>query len=129
MSQLLKPKIRPLFLILSGLLILFSAGFAYLQTQAPFDQASQDHARNLFEEGRQIFRYDTFGDEAFWGGQLQLHEAIQGRKFGGVGPGVSPATALSVGLKVDVDALPKDLIRQLSEGEVDLDDQPSRWPC
>jgi hypothetical protein len=127
MSQLLKPmlfkpKLRSLFLVFSGLLLAVTAGFAYLQTQAPFDQTSEDHARKLFEEGRQIFRYDTFGDEAFWGDQLRLHEAIQGRKFGGVGPGVSPATALSVGLKVDVDALPNDLIRQLRDGKVDLDD-------
>ena len=53
------------------------------------------------EEGREIFRNDTFGDEAFWGDLLQLHNAIAGAQLGGVGPGVSPKTALSVGLKVD----------------------------
>ena len=58
------------------------------------------------EEGKQTFRYDTFGDEAFWGDTLKLHQAIEGRRTGGVGPGVSPKTALAVGLKVDVDALP-----------------------
>ena len=62
-------------------------------------------AKGLFEEGRQTFRFDTFGDEAFWGGTLQLHEAIAGAAHGGVGPGVTPKTALAVGLKVDVDAL------------------------
>jgi len=77
---------------------------------------------DLVAEGKQIFRYDAFGDQDFWGGQLQLHRAIEGEKFGGVGPGVSPATALSVGLKVDVDALPGSLRKQLKEGKVDLND-------
>src|SRR4051794_24177407 len=57
-------------------------------------------AQALFRQGRTIFRHDTFGDEAFWGGTLQLHRAVEGAAHGGVGPGVSPKTALSVGLKV-----------------------------
>ena len=58
----------------------------------------------LFEQGKEIFRFDTFGDEDYWGGMLQLHKAIEGAALGGVGPGVSPKTALTVaGLKVDVD--------------------------
>jgi hypothetical protein len=77
---------------------------------------------DLFEQGKQVFRYDTFGDEDYWGGQLQLHEAIEGAALGGVGPGVSPKTALTAaGLKVDVDALPAKLRNQLRRGEVDLD--------
>jgi hypothetical protein len=71
-------------------------------------------------EGRRIFRYDTFGDQAFWGDALKLHQAIAGTNLGGVGPGVSPSTALAVGLKVDVEALPKSLQRQLAAGQVDL---------
>ena len=62
---------------------------------------------SLVREGKQTFRFDTFGDEAFWGGTLQLHKAIEGAANGGVGPGVSPKTALALGLKVDVDALPQ----------------------
>jgi hypothetical protein len=73
-------------------------------------------------EGRRIFRYDTFGDEAFWGGALRLHEAIAGAANGGVGPGVSPRTALGVGLKVDAEALPKEVVDALKAGQVDLDD-------
>src|SRR5262245_54723123 len=65
---------------------------------------------------------ETFGSEAFWGDALQLHKAIAGEKNGGVGPGVSPKTALSVGLKVDVDALPDALKKQLNAGKVNLDD-------
>ena len=75
--------------------------------------------------GRQTFRFDTFGDEAFWGDALQLHRAIAGAANGGVGPGVSPATALAVGLKVDVDALPHDLRDALEDGRVDLGDPAS----
>jgi hypothetical protein len=79
-------------------------------------------ARPLFEQGKAIFRFDTFGDEDYWGGKLRLHEAIEGAALGGVGPGVSPKTALTVaGLKVDVDALPTDLQVRLKRGKVDLD--------
>ena len=77
---------------------------------------------DLLRQGRHIFRFDTFGDEAFWGDTLQLHRAIIGAKNGGVGPGVSPKTALAVGLKVDVDALPNSLRSALARGEVNLDD-------
>lgn len=78
------------------------------------------NAKRLIEEGRTTFRFDTFGDEAFWGDQLRLHEAIAGEANGGVGDGVSPATALAVGLKVDVEALPQELVDALAAGEVDL---------
>ena len=64
------------------------------------------YSQTMLEEGRKTFRYDTFGSEAFWGDALQLHKAIAGEKNGGVGAGVSPKTALAVGLKVDADALP-----------------------
>ena len=87
-----------------------------------FDDVIASHAAKMLEDGRQTFRFDTFGDEAFWGDALQLHRAIAGEKNGGVGPGVSPRTALAVGLKVDVDALPEALRQQLREGKVDLDD-------
>ena len=80
------------------------------------------HARRMMNEGRRIFRFDTFGSEAFWGDALQLHKAIAGEKNGGVGGGVSPKTALSVGLKVDTEALPAALVEQIKAGKVDLDD-------
>jgi hypothetical protein len=87
-----------------------------------FDAAILSNASALFEEGRNTFRFDTFGDEAFWGGSLQLHQAIKGATFGGVGPGISPNTALSLGLKVDVDFLPQPLINQIKQGKVNLND-------
>jgi cytochrome c5 len=73
-------------------------------------------------EGQQIFRFDTFGDEDFWGGRLRLNEAIEGSAHGGVGAGVSPKTALAVGLKVDVDALDSATVDALKNGKVNLDD-------
>jgi len=104
-------------LIRSGVFLLTLALFG-----APGMQAQAGKTPDLIAQGKQIFRFDTFGDEDFWGGQLRLHEAIEGEQFGGVGPGVSPATALEVGLKVDVNALPKSLQRQLKRGRVDLND-------
>ncbi len=86
------------------------------------DSSNMQHALRMIEEGRQIFRYDTFGSEAFWGDKLQLHNAIAGEKNGGVGPGVSPKTALSVGLKVDADVIPAALAAQIKAGEIDFDD-------
>jgi len=87
-----------------------------------FDNVISQNVQTKMKQGRQVFRYDTFGSEAFWGDKLQLHKAIAGEKNGGVGSGVSPKTALSVGLKVDSDALPASLKDQLKAGKVDLDD-------
>ena len=80
------------------------------------------HALKQFRDGRDVFRYATFGDEDFWGGTLGLDEAIAGKANGGVSDGVSPKTALAVGLKVDVDALPRSVVRALKQGKVNLDD-------
>jgi len=89
------------------------------------DRAVADSAQRLLDEGRRVFRFETFGDEAYWGDTLKLHRAIAGEKLGGVGPGVSPKTALSVGLKVDVDAVPAPVADALKAGKVDLDDPAS----
>ena len=79
---------------------------------APFVTA-QTTPRDLIAEGRQIFRFDTFGDEQLWTDTLQLHTAIAK---------VPPATALAVGLKVDADALPAAIVSSLKANEVKLDD-------
>ncbi len=86
-----------------------------------FDRRIAKHAIELFEQGRATFRSDTFGDEAFWGGKLQLHKAIAGERLGGVGAGITPTQALALGLKVDVDALPGATIRGIQQGRVKLD--------
>jgi len=90
--------------------------------ESAVDRTIDNRALHSLARGRRIFRFDTFGDEAFWGDTLKLHQAIEGAKLGGVGPGVSPATALAVGLKVDVDALPTNLTNQLKQGQVNLND-------
>src|SRR5262249_49485335 len=87
-----------------------------------FDAVIQKSSRELMAQGKQTFRFDTFGDEAFWGDSLKLHQAIAGAKLGGVGSGVSPRTALAVGLKVDSEALPAEIAQSIREGRVDLND-------
>jgi mono/diheme cytochrome c family protein len=89
---------------------------------ASFDRVIRTHAQELFDEGRDIFRYDTFGNQDFWGGALRLHEAVEGSAHGGVGDGLSPRAALGLGLKVDAEALPMSLVQALQAGKVDLDD-------
>jgi Di-haem oxidoreductase, putative peroxidase len=95
---------------------------AVSQTRRPAARppSSTAEAIALVRAGRQIFRFDDFGDNAFWGGALQLHRAIEGASHGGVGPGVSPKTALAVGLKVDANALPKSVLNALKAGKVNL---------
>jgi hypothetical protein len=73
--------------------------------------AREDSHRRL--DGREIFRFDTFGDEQLWTNVLRLHEAVQT---------ISPATALSVGLKVDAEALPQTIVDALQAGQVNLND-------
>jgi hypothetical protein len=85
-----------------------------------FDREITAYNQELINRGREIFRFDTFGDESFWGDTLQLHRAIAGAENGGIGAGVSPETALAVGLKVDVAALPASLRAQLRQGKVNL---------
>ena len=65
-----------------------------------------DNQQSFANNGKQIFRFDTYNDEDFWSGLLHIDKAIEGVNNGGFGTGVSPNTALAVGLKVDVDALP-----------------------
>ena len=91
------------------------------------DAAIHEHADDLMEQGRNTFRNDTFGSEGFFGA-IGLHKAIEGTKFaGGVKTdlgldGVSPATALAVGLKVDAEALPASLVTAVLNDQVDLTD-------
>lgn len=68
----------------------------------------------LIDQGKQIFRFDTYNDETFWTDTLRMHEMIR--------DSISPATALSVGLKVDVDALPSAVRTALQNGTIDLND-------
>lgn len=111
----------------AGILALSQLSSAQVRPAATvaFDAAIDQNAARMLKEGRNIFRYDTFGSEDFWGGKLRLHEAIVGQKLGGVGPGVSPKMALSLGLKVDAEALPADLVAAIKAGKVNMDDPAS----
>src|SRR5688500_2449386 len=91
-------------------------------TQLLLDKETDSNALATVKRGREIFRDETFGDEAFWGDAIKLHRAVAGEANGGVGPGVSPATALSVGLKVDANAIPAEVAQKIRRGEVDLND-------
>jgi hypothetical protein len=112
--------------VLSVALVISAAQAAQLSrsrsnTQT-FDEVIDDHSSQMLADGRRIFRSDTFGSEAFWTGRLKLNQAIAGARFGGVGPGLTPAAALGVGLKVDAAALPADVIRALQGGTLDVND-------
>ena len=80
----------------------------------------EDNSERMLKEGREIFRYDTFGSEEFWS-KTRLHEAILGEKQGGVGPGLTAKQALEAGLKVDIGKLPRILGEVLKKGSVGLD--------
>lgn len=88
----------------------------------PSDLRTDVAAIKALHEGRETFRYATLGSEAFWGGQLRLHEAIAGAANGGVGGGLSPKAALSLGLKVDAHSLPLAVKRALQSRALDLND-------
>jgi hypothetical protein len=127
-----------LTLIVAALLIVFGTGYLssslYARdggkgdTNDQGDNGNQNsnpvaaNAQQKVAAGQQTFRFDTFGDEAFWGGALKLHQAIEGSRFGGVGSGISPMAALALGLKVDVDALPDGVQKGLKSGTVNLND-------
>ena len=82
-----------------------------LAAAAPRTMAGADEAA-LVAQGQQIFRFDTFGDEAFWTDKLRMHEVIS--------DAVDPVTALSVGLKVDAEALPAAVVDGIKNGSIDL---------
>lgn len=104
-----------------------AVGFLAVVTDAASTELTRNDLQNLhsafeqIKDGREIFRHDTFGDEAFWGDTLRLHDAIAGSANGGVGGGLSPKAALAAGLKVDLEALPNKLRNDLQKGQVNLD--------
>jgi Cytochrome c len=75
--------------------------------------SADENSQELVDQGRDVFRFDTFGDEAFWGGELRLQESVAT---------LTPRQALDLGLKVDVDALSPSVVEGVLHGKVDLDD-------
>jgi mono/diheme cytochrome c family protein len=105
------------------LLILAAVAACSSKTPVPENQqatptgsgdVTDDTSSANLAQGREIFRFDTFGDEQFWTDTARMHEVIQ--------KSVSPATALSVGLKVDAEAIPADVAAAIKAGKVDLND-------
>jgi hypothetical protein len=126
------PTVRLILLVAIPLLLLVHAGASVLAqkrvvkkaaTRAEtYNRRARDYAARLLAEGKQVFRFDTFGSEQFWGGKLKLHDAIQGAKHGGVSRGISPRKALELGLKVDMEAVPSQVAAGIRSGAVELDD-------
>jgi hypothetical protein len=116
------PKLSASVLAVITLLLIATPVGSRITAFLDFNKKIDDNAQQLLTQGRQTFRFDTFGDEAFWGDTVKLHHAIEGTQFGVVGPGLSPIAALGLGLKVDVDALPGGLVKQLKLGNLDLSD-------
>src|SRR6188768_3084458 len=121
------------FTAFAALMFIVTCGGAYAQDQNRNQSQDQDqhamagsdvwqHAAQQIANGRSTFRFDTFGDEDFWGGALGLHKTIAGAANNGIGPGLSPKAALALGLKVDARALPPSLVGQIRAGKVNLND-------
>lgn len=125
-------KKHPLLLVSLGITFFIVSMFLVQCTHSTDGKASNTvkesedpvlaNARQMLEEGRQTFRFETFGDETYWTDALQLNKAIAGEKNGGVGPGLSPKAALAAGLKVDMDVIPADVAAGIKAGKVNLDD-------
>src|ERR1044071_2180723 len=86
-----------------------------------FNDAIEKNMKELFDKGKAVFRFETFGDESFWTDQLEIQKAIADEKHGGTGKGLSPKEALAAGLKVDLAILPRFLRRKIRQGKF-LDD-------
>jgi len=113
---------RKSYLLLASLpvvLLLLAAQNQTTQNQTTEDAKSrflgsaETNSREMIKQGRHIFRFDTFGDEAFWGGKLKLHQTINH---------LTPNQALELGLKVDSEALPPAVIQAIKSHMVNLND-------
>jgi hypothetical protein len=85
------------------------------------DEMIEKYSSEMIDQGRKIFRYETFGSEKFWGDKLQLHKAIAGKQHGGVGNGLTPNMALKLGLKVDTQFLPSILMEAIKNTTISLE--------
>src|SRR6476661_7529314 len=99
------------FAVALGLGISLSAGPDQDDHGGTSSSQSPRARSNGHRDGRDIFRFDTFGDEQLWTDVLRMHEVL---------PNVDPKTALSVGLKVDAEALPREVVQALQAGTLEL---------
>lgn len=94
-------------------ILLFAQNQTNPASSSTFLGSPESNSQDMIKQGRRTFRFDTFGDESFWGGQLRLHETINH---------LSPSQALQLGLKVDSKALPPEVIQAIKKGRVNLND-------
>src|SRR5881394_4589234 len=106
-------KKRHLLIALLPVAILITASTQNQTSSSTFFGSADSNSQSMIQQGRHTFRFDTFGDEAFWGGKLELHRAINN---------MTPTQALTLGLKVDSDALPPEVIQAIKNGTVNLND-------
>jgi hypothetical protein len=83
------------------------------EKRTQFLGSAEHNAKQLIDQGRHIFRFDTYGDEAFWTGQLHMQQSVST---------LPPKTALGLGLKVDSEALPESVVEAIKHGKVNLND-------
>lgn len=119
-------------LVLLGIIFIVTVSISLIQCKNPStaqkppaaDKQGDDpvsaNAKQMLKEGKQTFRFETFGDETYWTDALQLNKAITGEKNDGVGAGLSPKAALAAGLKVDMDVIPADVAAAFKAGKVNL---------
>ncbi len=108
----MKQKTKILSVLIVGSVSLLAASVGAIYAASHPSQSLDDVA--LVKVGQQVFRYDTFGDEIKWTDQLRMNQVISTQ--------VSPITALAVGLKVDVEALPEPVKQGIIDGTIDLND-------
>ena len=108
---------RMIMAIMLGLLVLGAMAASRSKNASRptsrFLGSAEDNSAQLIQQGRDIFRFDTFGDEAYWGSQLQLHQAINA---------LTPRNVLALGLKVDAEALSPSIVEAIKHGQINLDD-------
>jgi mono/diheme cytochrome c family protein len=119
LSQVVARVLRRRWIGVAGLLVVLFVGVGLVadnrrQSSHASEKRKARHEDDAVAEGRQIFRYDTFGDEQNWTDRLRMHEVIE--------TALDPLTALQLGLKVDVDALPDEVVTAIMAGAVDLSD-------
>ena len=100
-------------LILAAVIVPLSAVHSKDKSQSQFLGSAEVNAKQLIDEGRQTFRFDTYGDEAFWTNQLHIQQSVAT---------LSPRVALTLGLKVDSDSLPPSVVEAIKHGRINPDD-------
>ena len=109
-SRIAKVGSRARSFVITTVIVSFGAAALVVACNQSTGLSQDDPA--VIAAGKDIFRFDTFGDETFWTDTLRMHEVIRSA--------VDPTTALSVGLKVDTDSLPPAVVAGIQNGSISL---------